>query len=74
VSHRFAVGDVLCGVQSCDSTEANVFFNSSTLGSTVYARMVDGAFCFERWIPAPAKAFFAEHKKAYVQKIAELNG
>lgn len=71
MSNRFQVAGITCGVQSCDSTEANVFFNESS-GVTTYARLVDGKFEFKPSTLAAAKAFFIEHKAAFLRKIAEL--
>jgi 5'-deoxynucleotidase YfbR-like HD superfamily hydrolase len=70
MSHRFEVAGVSCGVQSCDSHEANVFFSADKI--CTYARLILGEFEFSARTTDKAKAFFTANKSAFMAKVAEL--
>jgi hypothetical protein len=71
MNNRFEVAGVTCGVQSCDSSEANVFFCVNTV--CTYARMIFGEFEFNGRTTENAKAFFIENKLAFMAKVTELS-
>lgn len=71
MNNRFEVAGIACGVQSCDSTEANVFFCVDSV--CTYARMILGEFEFNGRTADAAKEFFTTNKSAFMAKVTELS-
>jgi hypothetical protein len=70
MSNRFEVDGVSCGVQSCDTSEANVFFCVNSV--CTYARLIDGEFEFDGRTSDTSKKFFTSNKSAFMAKVTEL--
>jgi hypothetical protein len=68
--NRFSLMGVNCGVQSCDLSEANVFYTDG--GITRYARLIDGEFTISVGLTENQKDFFQVHKTAFAKKVSEL--
>lgn len=67
----FEVEGYLCGVQSCDESEANIFIKVD--GVCQYARLIDSEVQIPLIYSSSVKSLFINHKSLFLSKIKELN-